>query len=87
VPLVTHCPHCGRDTETTSENVCVECFRDKAKAASPSNYHPPKRSPDDYTREVVANEVGRFGSCCLAGCLPFALLAGVGGAVALRSRR
>jgi hypothetical protein len=68
VSISTYCPHCGRDTETNSANVCVECWREKSKPATPSNFHPPKRSPDDYGREVAANDVGRGLGGCI-GCL------------------
>ena len=70
----TPCPHCGRETQTSSDGkTCVECWEDKTQ---PSVYAPGKRPPPP--KPTPAQGGGSGGGCLddLLGCVwPTAVLA------------
>lgn len=75
----TPCPHCGRDTQTTSDGVCAECWGQKVGR---SRLWPPYRKP---RTEPLLGEGDDEALRWLPGCLSWVVLA-VAAGIAVRRR-
>ena len=74
----TPCPHCGRETQTTSDGVCAERWGQKVGR---SRFWPPYRKP--RTEPVFGDADDEAG--CLWSSLSWAVIA-IAAGIALRRR-